>query len=166
MSNKSPVNIWQHFDVSGVTYKVKTLGLLEVYSQATTFYLKQFRVDLRENADLLFGETGPDRAKYIMEKERAVPKGEELESLAITYIETGDCQESFCLYALKRFNGTLRRDPVKAEEVLDNMGAEDRDALIKCILGGTITFVNDTIEEAITEADNKEPGKTEAQSSE
>ena len=155
------VNVWQHFDISGVTYKVKSLGLLEISSMASTFYQKKLRADLKEEADDFFGDSPRDRVEFINTQRDKWPKGEDLQNAAIMYAETGECQDLFCAYALNRFNRKLLPDMDKALELLEDMVLEDQVEMFKAIFGTMTDIIETSIEEGAKEVE--EPGKEETE---
>ncbi len=143
MSN--PVNDWKHFDVSDSTFKVKTLGLLEIFSMAATFYNKKLRAEIKEEADEYFGDHPEQRLPFIMDGRKNMPKGKALESATLMYVGTDECQIEFAAYALSRFNKS--KLPTKEDAILlyNKMSEVDKLDLIKCIYAE----INATIDKGI-----------------
>ena len=126
---KTVSNDWHYFEVNGSALKVKELGLLEILSMAVTFYRQKLRKDLKEIASDLFGEDPQERVQYVIQKEDKWPKGEDLTNESMSYLENGECQDSFCIYALHRFNGTISTTE-EARDIYDAMASEDQTDLI------------------------------------
>lgn len=160
MSN--PVNDWKHFDVSESTFKVKALGLLEIFSMAATFYDKKMRADLKEEANDYFGDHPDQRMAFIMDARKAWPKGKALESQTMMYVGTDECQVQFAAYALSRFNKSKLPTVEDARVLFTKMSELDKLDLIKCIYAE----INATIDDGLSKKKgDPDKGKVDAKKS-
>ena len=149
------VNTFEHFDVEGITYKVKSLGLLEISAMSVTFYRAHRRRELKAEARDFFGDDAKAYTDFINEQRKLFPEGEELANQAVMFAETGDCQAEFCAYALNRFNRQQLPTLEKATEVYDKLNYDDQELMFRHIFG----LMADVV---YAEVEDDEPGKTEA----